>query len=149
MAFSNYESSVGYVQGMNFIAAVLLYHGGEVAAFWLLCALMENKRFNLRDVLSQGLPGLRVHETKLDELGRLRMGDLFEHFDRHLVEISFFSTDWIISILTNFIPVELSHCYLSLFFQFGWEAFYEISLQILEFYEKDLMKLDDAGLIVG
>jgi hypothetical protein len=26
---------------MNYIAAVLLYHSGEVGAFWLLCALMD------------------------------------------------------------------------------------------------------------
>jgi hypothetical protein len=32
---------IGYVQGMSFIAAALLYHAGEVGAFWLLIALMD------------------------------------------------------------------------------------------------------------
>jgi len=56
IAFSNYETTVGYVQGMNFIAAVLIVHTGEVAAFWLLCALME--KYQLKKVLSHGLTGL-------------------------------------------------------------------------------------------
>jgi len=34
---------------MNFIAAVLLYHAGEVGAFWLMCALME--KYKLKNVL--------------------------------------------------------------------------------------------------
>mmetsp|Transcript_21693 Transcript_21693/g.33410 ORF Transcript_21693/g.33410 Transcript_21693/m.33410 type:complete len:81 (-) Transcript_21693:685-927(-) len=80
MTFSNYEPNVGYVQGMNFIAAVLFFHGGEVSAFFLLSALM--KKYQLEAVLSLGLPGLIKHEEKLEELGRLRLPRLFEHFDK-------------------------------------------------------------------
>jgi hypothetical protein len=32
---------VGYVQGMGFIAAVLLLHMGEEESFWTLVALMK------------------------------------------------------------------------------------------------------------
>jgi hypothetical protein len=53
---------------MNFIAAVLLYHAGEVAAFWLLCALMET--YKLKLVLTTGLPALPGHEERLEKLGR-------------------------------------------------------------------------------
>ena len=64
MAFSNYEPSVGYVQGMNFICAALIYHTGEVAAFWLLAAIIEG--YNLKKVLSHGMVGLYIHEQKLE-----------------------------------------------------------------------------------
>ena len=56
-AFSNYDQTVGYVQGMNFIAAVLFYHAGEVAAFWLLCALVD--KHGLKSILQPGMPGLK------------------------------------------------------------------------------------------
>ena len=49
IALTNYDQTVGYVQGMNFIAAVLLYHAGEVAAFWLMCALID--KYKLKDLL--------------------------------------------------------------------------------------------------
>lgn len=32
---------VGYCQGMNFIAGIMLLFLGEESAFWLLCALLE------------------------------------------------------------------------------------------------------------
>ena len=127
LAFSNYETSVGYVQGMSFIAAVLLFHGGEVAAFWLLCALME-KNYKLKHVLQQDLPGLQGHEEKLEALGRMRLPKLFDHFDKNFVTVSLFSTDWIISVFMNFIPIELTHIYIDLFFKKGWHVFYEVGI---------------------
>ena len=112
---------------MSFIAAVLLFHGGEVAAFWLLCALME-KKYQLKYVLQQDLPGLQAHQLKLEELGRLKLPKLFEHFDRNFVTVGLFATDWIISVFMNFIPIEISHIYVDMFFKKGWNVFYEVSI---------------------
>jgi len=38
----------GYVQGMNFIAASILYHAEEYLAFWLLVMIFEI--FEMRDI---------------------------------------------------------------------------------------------------
>lgn len=147
MAFSNYEKSVGYVQGMNFIVAALLYHTGEVATFWLLCFLME--RYELKRVLSAGMEGLLYHEQQLELLGRQHLPELFRHFDKTYVSLSLFTTDWIISIFLNFIPLDLTHIYFDVLFEHGWPVFYELIIQLLRHYEQDLLKLDDAGEIVG
>ena len=100
---------------MNFIAAALIYHTGEVAAFWLLCSMME--KHSLKKVLQFGMEGLMQHEAKIEELGRQRLPALFNHFDETGVSVSLFSTDWIISVFLNFIPIEFSHIYLQLFFE--------------------------------
>lgn len=147
MAFAHYETSVGYVQGMNFIAAVLHYHAGEVAAFWLLCALMD--KHGLNKVLSHGLVGLQSHEQEIEKLGLERLPKLFEHFDNQFVSVNLFSTDWIISMFLNFIPIEHSHVYLDLFFAHGWSVFYEVAILLLQHYEKDVLRMRDAGQIVG
>jgi hypothetical protein len=49
----------------------------------------------------------------------------------------------------NFIPIELTQIYLSLFFDHSWKAFDHVAIAVLKHYEKDLMKLTDAGDIVG
>jgi len=41
IAYANFEPNVGYCQGMNFVAAVLLLHMTEEQAFWALHALIE------------------------------------------------------------------------------------------------------------
>ena len=48
---------------MNYIVAVLLYHSGEVAAFWLLCALMD--KFHLKSILQPGMNGLKKHTDEI------------------------------------------------------------------------------------
>ena len=40
-AYSVYDREVGYVQGMGFLAGLLLLYMGEVDAFWLLVALLK------------------------------------------------------------------------------------------------------------
>ena len=49
VTYSNYEASIGYVQGMNFVVAILLYHAGEVGAYFLLDQLME--KYDLKQVM--------------------------------------------------------------------------------------------------
>ena len=39
--YAHFEPMIGYVQGMSFIAAGILFHAGEVSTFWLLVALMD------------------------------------------------------------------------------------------------------------
>ena len=40
-AFSYYDHTIGYMQGMNFIVASLMYHSNEEVAFWLFVNLMQ------------------------------------------------------------------------------------------------------------
>ena len=49
---------------MNYVAAILLYHAGEVGAFWLLYQLME--KYDLKQVMQQGMSGLAFHEEKIE-----------------------------------------------------------------------------------
>ena len=77
IALTNYDQTVGYVQGMNFIAAVLLYHAGEVAAFWLMCALID--KYKLKDLLQPGLPGLNYHNDAISKRVSDELPELYKH----------------------------------------------------------------------
>lgn len=46
--YAKYDPKIGYIQGMNFIAALFLYHSSEIIAFWLFVALIED--YELREV---------------------------------------------------------------------------------------------------
>jgi len=59
ITYSKYDRQVGYVQGMNFIVGVLLYHSSEEIAFWLFVSLMED--YEMREIYLSGLPGLYKH----------------------------------------------------------------------------------------
>jgi len=40
-SFTLYDKQCGYVQGMNFLVASLVFHCGPEIAFWLLTTLIE------------------------------------------------------------------------------------------------------------
>jgi hypothetical protein len=40
--FTLYDQSCGYVQGMNFLVAALVFHCGPEISFWLLTTLFED-----------------------------------------------------------------------------------------------------------
>ena len=48
LAFSHYDLQIGYVQGMNYLAGIMVYHAEEDIAFWLLVEIFE--MFEMRDI---------------------------------------------------------------------------------------------------
>ena len=85
IAYAQYEPIIGYVQGMNFIAASLFYHASEVCTFWLLIEMMEN--YSMKDIFRQGLPGLALHDKNIDSAGRALVPQIFQHFVRLLISL--------------------------------------------------------------
>jgi len=81
LAYAQYEPQIGYVQGMNFIAAALLYHAGEVVGFWLFISVIE--ALNMKEIFRQGLPGVRIHDQALSSLGNKILPEIFSHFVNH------------------------------------------------------------------
>mmetsp|Transcript_8470 Transcript_8470/g.6315 ORF Transcript_8470/g.6315 Transcript_8470/m.6315 type:complete len:133 (+) Transcript_8470:782-1180(+) len=132
---------------MSFIAAALLFHAGEMATFWLLVSLMD--KYNLKDVFRKNLPGLGKHERAIETLGQTYLKEVFQHFEAHEIKIGFLSTDWIMSIFMNYIPLEINSVFLDRFFKEKWGIFYRVAICLLKYYEKKILALSDFPSIVG
>ena len=65
-AITLYDKGLGYVQGMNFLAAALIWHCSADAAFWLYTSLLENNQ--LRKNYIDGFVGFYQRSTALNEL---------------------------------------------------------------------------------
>jgi hypothetical protein len=67
VAYSFRDSRVGYCQGMNFVAAMLLLvMKTEQDAFWMLAVLLENVLFN--DCYSENLYGCHVEQRVFKDM---------------------------------------------------------------------------------
>lgn len=117
---------------MNFIAGVLLYHSGEVNAFWLLCTLMT--KYKLNHVLQPGFPGIEAHSNQIQKLIENKLPLLDKHFQKMDVTVNLFTTEWVLSIFLSFIPIELSNIYLDKFFEKGWEVLYRVAIEVLRYF---------------
>ena len=56
-AYANYDAEIGYIQGMNYIAALMLYYiDDEETVFWCLYQLMVKNSW--RETFIDGMPKL-------------------------------------------------------------------------------------------
>ena len=47
LAFSFYDHSVGYMQGMNYIMASIMYHCNEEVSFWIFIQLLQLNEYGV------------------------------------------------------------------------------------------------------
>lgn len=128
LAYAKYDPSLGYVQGMNFIVAALLWHCTEVEAFWLMVSLMED--YELRDNYMPGLPGLTKHTQIIELLTFEHLPDLHRQFADYRVQPDMYLTEWVISLFGSLLTVHDMTYLLDAFFAHGWLFFYRLVLLI-------------------
>ena len=74
--FTLYDSKWGYVQGMNFIVAALVYHSNSSIAFWLFTSLIEDYQLRLNYI--QGFEGYYNKTLEIWELIEKNDNSMFE-----------------------------------------------------------------------
>lgn len=123
--YACFDPVIGYVQGMNFLAAVLLFHSvSEEDAFWLFVAMFF--RYELRQLFMPGLPGLKHRCGAVQAL-------LAHHTPRVLsllsdagITIIMLTSDWILTLFAYTIPLDaLSYLWTQFFYE-GWSAIYRL-----------------------
>lgn len=119
----------GYIQGMNFIAATLLYHSDEYIAFGLFEILLID--YDLQDVYMNGLSGLYKHSKIIDALINEKIPALHNHLVKHEIKAEMFSSDWIIGLFSNTMPISKICKFYTLFFKEGWIVVYKTILLLL------------------
>ena len=113
VAYSNYNPSIGYCQGMNFITAFLLINSGlrEEEGFWVFTSIMENGYEN--DPLKiKGIKGLYLNFLPLlrlfNELYKLMFkevnNNLFEFFQKMEIHELMYVDKWVLTLFIYSIP---------------------------------------------
>ena len=105
MAFAYVKPCVGYCQGMNFLAAVLLKTSNtEEIAFWLLLSLMQ--KWDMENMYVPGVPDLALREYQMNHYMRNLLPDLYSHFRKVGVTNGFFISRWFITLFSTYIELD-------------------------------------------
>jgi CDGSH-type Zn-finger protein len=139
-AFSNYDNSIKYCQGMNFIVGFLLYHSEEHIAFWLFVSLIEE--YDLRNIFMENFPGLKLHVKRLETILKNEYPSYWKNFENMGVNVEIFLVEWLFSLFSSLIPLELQMDFYKGFFSQGWLFFYKMCISCIlnlkgKFYEAD------------
>ena len=139
-AFSNYDNRIKYCQGMNFIVGFFLYHCEEYIAFWLFVSLIEE--YDLRNIFMENFPGLKLHVKRLETILKNEYPSYWKNFENMGVNVEIFLVEWLFSLFSSLIPLELQMDFYKGFFSQGWLFFYKMCISCIlnlkgKFYEAD------------
>jgi len=138
-AYSRYDSSFEYCQGMNYIAGFLLMHlfsyEDAFKAFVYVMTVL-----NWKEVYLEGTPKLLNMLQQLDRLIELRLKDIHLHLAQECVDISVFSHFFFTVCVYKF-PLELSVRVFDMFLLEGEQVILNLILRMLEFQKDKILKL--------
>ncbi|XP_021887995.1 EVI5-like protein isoform X2 [Carica papaya] len=147
-AYSVYDRDVGYVQGMGFLAGLLLLYMSEEDAFWLLVALLKGAVHAPMEGLYQvGLPLVQQYLFQFDLLVKEQMPKLGEHFTQEMINPSMYASQWFITVFSYSFPFPLALRIWDVFLHEGVKIVFKVGLALLRYCHDDLIKLPFEKLI--
>uniref|UniRef100_A0A674AKE6 TBC1 domain family, member 12b n=1 Tax=Salmo trutta TaxID=8032 RepID=A0A674AKE6_SALTR len=139
-AYTCYRPDVGYVQGMSFIAAVLILNLEEADAFIAFANLL-NKPCQLaffrvdHDLM---LKYFAAFEVFFEE----NLPRLFNHFQSSNLTPDLYLIDWIFTLYSKSLPLDVACRVWDVFCRDGEEFLFRTGLGILRLYEDVLLQMD-------
>ncbi|GBE60887.1 rab-like GTPase activating protein, putative [Babesia ovata] len=143
MAYAFFDPEVGYVQGLNFVVANLLWHCVEEQAFWAFISLMY--MYDCRCMYLQGLPGVFRRCDVIEKCMETHVPKLIEHLRKIGVHIPMIASDWLMTLCANSIPIRPLGRLWDFFFAEGWIAIFRFVLFRLKQLEPYLLTMHDVA----
>ncbi|GBG63592.1 hypothetical protein CBR_g38658 [Chara braunii] len=148
VAYSWRETSVGYCQGMNYVAAYLLVVlRSEEDAFWVLTVLLEE--LLLTDCYSENLLGCHVEQRVLKDLLWKKLPKLSTHLKLIGFDVGLVTTEWFLCLFAKSFPTEMAMRLWDVLFNEGAKVLFRVALAIFKLNEPQIMKLMNVGDVVS
>nr|XP_017236292.1 PREDICTED: EVI5-like protein isoform X3 [Daucus carota subsp. sativus] len=147
-AYSVYDKNVGYVQGMGCLAGLLLLYMCEEDAFWLIVALLKGAvHAPMEGLYLAGLPLVQQYLFQFEQLVRVHLPMLGEHFTQEMINPSMYASQWFITVFSYSFPFPLALRIWDVFLYEGVHIVFKVGLALLKYCHDDLVKLPFETLI--
>lgn len=144
-AVAMYNHDVGYCQGMNYIAGLLVQVvDNEEDCFWLMNSMML--RYKLKKLLKPGLSRLKLMCFQLDCLLQNYLPEVHAHLRVLEIPTEVYAAKWFVTLLSYELPRHLLVRVWDLFFLQGWKVIFRVILALLSMSKQDLVAADTMGV---
>ncbi|KAK3287638.1 hypothetical protein CYMTET_4862 [Cymbomonas tetramitiformis] len=147
-AYSVYDREVGYVQGMGFVAGLLLLYMGEEDAFWLLVALLKGAVHTpMEGLYRPGLPLVRQYLFQFERLLQETCPTLGAHFDKEMIDSSMYASQWFITVYSYSLQFDLVVRIWDIFMLEGMKVVFRVGISLMKYAEEELLQLPFEPLV--
>jgi len=137
-AYSIFDNTVGYVQGMGFITALLLLYVTEEDAFIMLARLLKD--WNMAGLYLPDFPLLYQYLYIHDQLLESNLPRLAAHFKSELISTTSYAAEWYTTLFVSRLPFAHVIRIWDIYFVEGVSILFKVSVALLKFYQNDLLK---------
>eukprot|EP01083_Nonionella_stella_P046914 125622_1 len=140
-AYSVFNQRVGYCQGMNFIAALLLRFMSEEDAFWMLAHVVEQLTRVGGDTFyfQRDLRGARIDTCVLIDLLNRRLPRVAAHMRTLGFSIQPITVNWLLCLFMNSVPLEATLRIWDIVFTSGVKIIFRAALAIIYMHSKRIL----------
>lgn len=139
-AYACYRPDVGYVQGMSFIAAILLLNMDVADAFVCFANLLNRPCqlafFRMDETL------MTAYYRTFEEFFKENLPNLYAHFKIQSVTPNLYLMEWVFLLYSKSLPLDVACRVWDIFFRDGEEFLFKTAIAILNIYESILLKMD-------
>jgi len=141
VAYAHHNRSVGYCQGLNYIAGLLLIAiKDEHSCFWLLSHFIENIAPGYH---TKTMSGLQRDIDVITELVKTREPLINEKINELGLPWAVITTKWLICLFAEVLPTETVLRLWDLIFSEGYKIIFRASLAIVTILKEDIMNAQD------
>ncbi|POM74019.1 TBC domain containing hypothetical protein [Phytophthora palmivora] len=144
VAYSLYNPSLGYCQGLNYIVARCLQHLDEEEAFYLLIAIVRL----VPDDYYTTMLGLAVDQHVFADLVRLQYPEVSEHLAElggSGMELSLACTEWFLTLFASPCDREVTFQIWDAIYLQGDEVLFRVALALLQQAKPELLACNTYG----
>ncbi|KAK6918774.1 Rab-GTPase-TBC domain [Dillenia turbinata] len=146
--YSFRDSDVGYCQGLNYVAALLLLvMKTEEEAFWMLAVLLENVLVN--DCYTTNLSGCHVEQRVFKDLLARKCPRIHAHLEEMAFDVSLVTTEWFLCLFSKSLPSETTLRVWDVLFNEGAKILVHIALAIFMIKEDELLLAHQVGDVIN
>uniref|UniRef100_S4RWX3 TBC1 domain family member 14 n=1 Tax=Petromyzon marinus TaxID=7757 RepID=S4RWX3_PETMA len=139
-AYTCYRPDVGYVQGMSFIAAVLLLNMDTADAFIAFANLLNRPCQMAFFRVDHGL--MLAYFAAFEVFFEETLPQLFSHFKKNNLTPDIYLIDWIFTLYSKSLPLDVACRVWDIFCRDGEEFLFRTALAILHLYDDVLLHMD-------
>ncbi|XP_010534266.1 PREDICTED: growth hormone-regulated TBC protein 1 [Tarenaya hassleriana] len=148
VGYSFRDSDVGYCQGLNYVAALLLLvMKTEEEAFWMLAVLLENVLVN--DCYTNNLSGCHVEQRVFKDFLTKKCPRIATHLEDIGFDVSLVATEWFLCLFSKSLPSETTLRVWDVLFYEGAKVLIHVALAMFKMKEDALLLTHQVGDVIN